>query len=431
MQSTPGNLALLRNSSHMAETLIPSEIIKLASEVNHKIQLGEEIFNLTIGDFNPAIFPIPKELEDAIIKAYQSGHTNYPAANGMVELRKILSSSILNKLGLDYSPDEILVSGGARPLIYAIYKTILDKGDLVLFPVPSWNNNHYCHLSEACGQALEVSAAQNFMPTAADIKPFIEKATLIALCSPQNPTGTVFAKDTLLEICQLVKQENIRRSGNQKPLYIMYDQIYWELTFGDTRHYDPVSLEPALRDYVIYVDGLSKVFAATGVRVGWSFGPKKLIDQMRAILSHIGAWAPKAEQMATASFLQNTEAVQAYLNWFKPEIHYRLSALYDGIIKLKNDSYPIDIINPQAAIYLTVQCPWKGKTVKGSKVLETQQMVTAFILDTCKIAIVPFKAFGSSDDSDWYRISVGTLEKDHIDSIISGFKKGMDQLEDS
>lgn len=133
MQATTGNLALLRNSSHMAETLIPSEIIKLASEVNHKIQLGEEIFNLTIGDFNPAIFPIPKELEEAIIKAYQSGHTNYPAANGMAELRKILSTVIHNKLGLDYSPDEILVSGGARPLIYAIYKTLLDKGDLVLF----------------------------------------------------------------------------------------------------------------------------------------------------------------------------------------------------------------------------------------------------------------------------------------------------------
>lgn len=73
--------------------------------------------------------------------------------------------------------------------------------------------------------------------------------------------------------------------------------------------------------------------------------------------------------------------------------------------------FPIDIINPQAAIYLTVQCPWKGKSVNGSNVLETQQMVTAFLLDTCKIAIVPFKAFGSSDDSDWYRISVGTLEK--------------------
>lgn len=431
MQATTGNLALLRNSSHMAETLIPSEIIKLASEVNHKIQQGEEIFNLTIGDFNPAIFPIPKELEAAIIKAYQCGHTNYPAANGMAELRKILSTVIHKKLGLDYSSDEILVSGGARPLIYAIYKTLLDKGDLVLFPVPSWNNNHYCHLSEAYGQALEVSAAQNFMPTAADIKPFIEKATLIALCSPQNPTGTVFARETLLEICQMVKKENERRAGNQKPLYIMYDQIYWELTFGETKHYDPVSLEPALRNYVIYVDGLSKVFAATGVRVGWSFGPKKLIDQMRAILSHIGAWAPKAEQMATAWFLQNKEAVQAYLDWFKPEIHHRLTALYDGILKLKNMGFPIDIINPQAAIYLTVQCPWKGKSVNGSKVLETQQMVTAFLLDTCKIAIVPFKAFGSSDDSDWYRISVGTLEKDHVDAIVSGFQKGMEQLEAS
>ncbi len=412
----------------MAETLIPSEIIKLASEVHHKIQSGEEIFNLTIGDFNPDIFPIPKALEAEIIAAYQAGHTNYPAANGMLELRNALSKNIQNKLGLQYSADEILVSGGARPLIYAIYKTLIDKGDLVLFPVPSWNNNHYCHLSEASGQALEVSAEQNFMPTAADLKPFIEKATLIALCSPQNPTGTVFTKDQLAEICQLVKQENVRRNGHQKPLYLMYDQIYWELCFGTTQHVNPVSLEPALRDYVIYVDGLSKMFAATGVRVGWSFGPKKIMDQMRAILSHIGAWAPKAEQMATAAFLENQSAVTEYLDWFKPEIHYRLKGLFEGIQELKKQGYPIDVIHPQAAIYLTVRCPWAGKKINGSVELNSQQKVTAYLLDICKIAIVPFKAFGSSDDSDWYRISVGTLEKEHIQSIVNGFKLGMDQL---
>jgi aspartate aminotransferase len=428
MQLQESSISEHKSLSTMAENLIPSEIIKLAAEVNQKIQSGEQVFNLTIGDFNPSIFPIPKGLETNIINAYKAGHTNYPAANGIVELRRSVSEEITKSQGLHYSPDEILVSGGARPLIYAIYKTLLDSGDVVIYPVPSWNNNHYCHLSQAHGIALEVTAAQNFMPTANDLAPHIGKATLIALCSPQNPTGTVFSKEALTEICQLVLAENKRRAGKKKPVYIMYDQIYSELTFNGAVHYDPVGLVPELRDFVIYVSGISKIFAATGVRVGWAFGPKKLIDKMRAILSHIGAWAPKAEQLATAQFLKDQNAVNDFMNWFKPEIYTRLSGLFEGISNLKNQSYPIDVIYPHAAIYLTVKCPWTQKQTSKSVILKDQSMVTDYILNFCKVAMVPFNAFGSSNDSEWYRISVGTMKTEEIDLIVTALRNGMDQL---
>ncbi len=417
-----------KSLSKMAENLIPSEIIKLATEVNQKIQSGEHIFNLTIGDFNPKIFPIPKALESNILKAYQAGHTNYPAANGILELRQSVSEEILKSQNLHYTPDEILVSGGARPLIYAIYKTLIDPGDVILFPVPSWNNNHYSHLSQGVGIALEVTAEQNFMPTADDLSEHIGKATLIALCSPQNPTGTVFSKEALTDICDLVIAENKRRAGIKKPVYIMYDQIYSDLTFNGAVHYDPVGLRPEIRDHVIYVSGISKIFAATGVRVGWAFGPRKIIDKMRAILSHVGAWAPKAEQVATAQFLKDHAAVDEFMNWFKPEIYQRLFGLFDGISNLKKENYPIDVIYPHAAIYLTVKCPWtQFKTAQGV-VLTDQMMVTDYILNYCKVAIVPFNAFGSSVDSEWYRISVGTMKSDEIDLIVTALKNGMDQL---
>ena len=110
--------------SLMAENLIGSEIIKLATEINEKIKNGERIFNYTIGDFDPGIFPIPKELTQAIVDAYQTHHTNYPVANGMPELRKAVSSLLHDRLQLDYSPDEILIAGGARPLIYGTYVTL-------------------------------------------------------------------------------------------------------------------------------------------------------------------------------------------------------------------------------------------------------------------------------------------------------------------
>ena len=150
--------------SEMAETLIGSEIIKLAQEIGEKIRKGERIYNYTIGDFDPKIFPIPAELNSAIIKAYEQRHTNYPAANGMPALREVVADFIKDHQGLAYRPDEILISGGARPLIYATYVTILDPGDSVIFPVPSWNNNHYCHLSRVKPIYVETRPEHNFMP---------------------------------------------------------------------------------------------------------------------------------------------------------------------------------------------------------------------------------------------------------------------------
>jgi aspartate aminotransferase len=119
--------------AEMAETLIGSEIIKQANEVNEKIKNGQPIYNLTIGDFDPKVFPIPTALLDEIILAYQDGHTNYPMANGMPDLRKAVSHFLKVKQRLDYSTDEILISGGSRPLIYAVYKTLIDPGDKVVF----------------------------------------------------------------------------------------------------------------------------------------------------------------------------------------------------------------------------------------------------------------------------------------------------------
>ncbi|MCE9540654.1 MAG: aminotransferase class I/II-fold pyridoxal phosphate-dependent enzyme, partial [Bacteroidetes bacterium] len=260
--------------SKLAENIIGSEIIKLAAEVNEKIKKGEKIYNLTIGDFNPKVFPIPAELKQAIIAAYENDQTNYPAADGMPELRQAVSKLLKERGNLDFKTDEIVIAGGARPIIYAIFRALVDAGDTVVFPVPSWNNNHYTYLNNAKQVLLETSPSTNFMPTAADLKPHISSANLIALCSPLNPTGTTFRKKDLEEICDLILAENsLRTVKGTKPVYLMYDQIYWALTHGATKHFDPVSLRPEMKNYTVFVDGISKSLAATGVRVGWAMGP--------------------------------------------------------------------------------------------------------------------------------------------------------------
>lgn len=414
--------------SELAENLIGSEIIKLAGEIREKINQGENIYNFTIGDFNPKIFPIPNEYKKEILTAYENDETNYPEANGMLPLRKSVSQFLKNRMGVNYSENEILISGGARPIIYAIYQTIVDKGDKVLFPVPSWNNNHYTFLSNGNSITLETKAENNFMPTAEEIKPHIQDISLIAICSPLNPTGTVFSKEGLKEICDLVVAENKRRPAGSKPVYLMYDQIYWVLTYGETKHYDPVSLCPEIRDYTIYVGGVSKCFAATGVRVGWAFGPSRVIDKMKSILSHIGAWAPKAEQMATANYLNNEKAVDEFLVSFKEEILFRLEGFYQVFSKLKSEGFSVNAIAPQAAIYLTVQIDLKGYTTEKGDLLKNTADVTSYILSEAKIALVPFSAFGSEKDDCWFRLSVGTSKRSDIETVYAQLKNALGKL---
>lgn len=414
--------------SALAEHIIGSEIIKLAAEVNEKIRQGERIYNFTIGDFNPQEFPVPEELKAFIQDEYGRNQTNYPAADGVPELRKAVSRLLKERGGLAYSPDEILIAGGARPLIYSIFRTLVDPGDKVLFGTPSWNNNHYSYLNAAQQVVVETQAAQHFMPEAKDLAPHLPKAALLALCSPQNPTGTTFTKQSLSEICELVLEENRKRSDEQKPLYLMYDQIYWALTQEGIRHYDPVSLFPEMKAYTVYVDGISKSLSATGVRVGWGFGPKPIIDKMKAILSHIGAWAPKAEQVATARYLERLDLYDAFVATQRFKINERLNGIYKGLMQLKAEGFAVDAVRPQAAIYLTVQFALKGKTKADGQRLESSRAVTAYLLNEAKLAIVPFYAFGSSEHSDWYRLSVGTCSLSDIPEMLSQLRSALSKL---
>jgi len=414
--------------SHLSETLIGSEIVKLGNAISERVRLGEKIYNFTIGDFNPSIFPIPQELENEIIDAYKHNFTNYPPADGIPELRNAVSTFLKEREGIEYANNEILIAAGGRPLIYTIFKAIVDKGDKVIYAVPSWNNNHYVHMNEAEHCLIEATPENNFMPLAKDIAPHLAGATLLCLCSPQNPTGTTFSQEELEKICDLVLEENKKRGEGDKKLYVLYDQMYWTLTFGNIQHFNPISLRPEMKEYTVFVDGISKVFAATGVRVGWSLGPAFIIGKMKAILSHIGAWAPMAEQKATAKYLLQSENVDRYLVHFKAEIEERLRRIYQGFINLKNEGFSVDAVSPQAAIYLTIKFDLAGKTIKDGKKLETQSDVTDYLLSQAKLAVVPFYAFGAEKHSPWYRLSVGTCVKDEIDEMLGKLKEALQKL---
>ncbi len=415
--------------SQLAATLIGSEIIKIAGEVNEMKSKGVQVANLTIGDFDSNVYPIPDELKQYIVKAYAENQTNYPPADGVMALRESVSRFLKDRMGLEYAAkNEILISGGSRPLIYGTFLSIVDPGDKVIFPIPSWNNNHYAHLLSAQSVALPVSADNNFLPTAEDLAPHVKGAALIAVCSPLNPTGTMFSKEALLAICELIVAENKSRKAGEKPLYFMYDQMYAHLTYGGHEHVNPVSLMPEMRDYTIFIDGSSKCFAATGVRVGWGFGPAEVMDKMKAIVGHMGAWAPKAEQVAMSRYLDQKEAVDTFLASFKEKIKSSLDALYNGIIALKNEGFKVDAIEPMGALYLSLKIDYLGKTTPDGKILNTSADLNFYLIKEANVALVPFSSFGTNDGLCWFRASVGACSKEEIVSKLPALREALLKL---
>ena len=399
----------------MVSGLVGSEILRIAGEVRALAAKGQPVLNLTVGDFAPKQFRIPRPLEQAIARALAAGQTNYPPSDGMPELKQAVAGFYREALALDYPQDGILVAGGARPLIYALFRAVLNPGDKVVFPVPSWNNNHYCHLAGGEGLAVETSAETGFQPTAESLAPHLTDARLLALNSPLNPAGTGFASEQLRAIAQLVVDENRRRGPAAKPLFLIYDQIYWLLADSSAPHRTPVELVPEVAPYTLIVDGISKAFAATGLRVGWAVGPPFLISRMKDFLGHVGAWAPRPEQVATAEIFADPALVYALSGSVREGINLRLAELDRGLRQLAAKGFPVRHLPPTGALYLSVHFDLIGRNER----LGNNRAVRQYLLEQAGFAIVPFHAFGTRDDNGWFRLSVGAIGIDEIAPAIA------------
>lgn len=405
--------------STLAQGLIGSEVLKIASEVRALMSSGRSVANLTVGDFSPTEFRIPPLLESLIARNLADGQTNYPPSDGTLELRKAVIELFRDELGLTYPLDATLIAGGSRPIIYAAYAAVVDRGDKVLYPTPSWNNNHYTYLTGGVPVELVVGADTNFMPTAEMIRPHVRDVRLIAVCTPLNPTGTVMAKSDVEGIARLVVEENERRAATgERPLFLLWDQVYWMLTFGENKHWAPPQVVPESAAYTIFVDGISKAFAATGLRVGWTVAPPAVTARMRDIIGHVGAWAPKAEQLAVASFLRQKDEIAAFHDGMIRELRLRLDALYDGFMAMRRDGLPVNAIAPQGAIYLSAQFDLLER-------FGTNEAIRRFLLEEAGFAVVPFQAFGLKREDGWFRLSAGAVSLQDIEEGLQRVRRAL------
>jgi aspartate aminotransferase len=269
------------------------------------------------------------------------------------------------------------------------------------------------------------TAEDDFLPTRAQLEPLVPGARMLVLNSPLNPSGTAFTADALAEICDLVLEENARRGPGERPLYLLYDQVYWMLTFGTTRHVNPVSLRPEIRDYTVFVDGISKAFASTGVRVGWTVAPTDVTKRMASIVGHLGAWAPRAEQIAVARLLRDRPTIEAYHATMLRGVYDRLEALYQGILALRERGYPVEAVRPMGAIYLSARFELHGAVTPNGKTLATNDDIRQYLLEAAGVAVVPFQAFGLGEESGWFRLSVGAISKEEIPATLGRLERAL------
>ena len=418
-----------RSLSERARGLIGSEILKIAAQIRELTAAGQEVLDLTVGDFNPGYFPIPEPMMRALQRALEAGETNYPPSNGLAALREAVSEFTARRFGTRYPADAVLIGSGARPILYGAYRTVLDPGDRVVYPVPSWNNNHYCWMAAADGVPLATRPEHGFQPTLEQLAPHLGTARMICLNSPLNPTGTVIEREPLCAILESVVEENARRTREgRRHLFLLHDQVYSLLVFGATRHHMPATVLPESAPWVISLDGISKGFAATGLRVGWLLAAPELTQRMKNYLGHVGAWAPRAEQLAVAAFLNDEAEVDRFLGDMVRRVEERLTALHRGFTRLKEQGYPVDCISPQGAIYLSLRLTLVGRSVGGAR-LDSNEAIRRLLLERAGIAIIPFQAFGLAEDSGWFRLSVGAVTLEEIEAALPRLKAVLDEVD--
>jgi aspartate aminotransferase len=193
----------------------------------------------------------------------------------------------------------------------------------------------------------------------------------------------------------------------------MYDQIYWVLTYGGAKHVTPEGLVPEMAPYTVFVDGISKAFAATGLRVGWGVGPPSIISRMKDLIGHTGAWAPRPEQVASARFLEAAPAMDRYLTEMRRAADSRLETLHQGLMELRARGLPVSDIAPQGAIYLSVRFDLIGR--KG---IRSNEDIRELLLKKAGFGVVPFQAFGLEDETGWFRCSVGAVSEAEIREVL-------------
>ncbi len=370
----------------------PSATIAVSQKARELKAKGKDVISLGAGEPD---FDTPENIKKAAIDAITRGETKYTPVSGIPELRKAIAAKFKRENGLDYTPEQTIVGTGGKQILFNALMATLNPGDEVIIPAPYWVS--YPEIVALCGATpvtVETTMDNQFKLQAADLEAAITpKTKWLILNMPSNPTGAAYSESEIKALTDVLLKH--------PQVWILTDDMYEHLVYGDFKFMTPAQVEPKLYDRTLTMNGVSKAYSMTGWRIGYAAGPLELIKAMDMV---------QGQQTSGASSISQWAAVEA-LNGPQDFIE-KNKAIFQGrrdlVVSMLNQANGISCPTPEGAFYVYPSCAGLiGKTTPSGKVIETDEDFVSELLEAEGVAVVHGSAFGLGPN---FRISYATSE---------------------
>lgn len=376
------------NLSKKAGNISPSITLSITAKANELKAQGVDVVSFGAGepDFNT-----PQNIINAAIKAMQDGKTKYTPAGGILELKKTICKKFKEDNGLDYTTDQITISTGAKQCLANVFMAILNLGDEILIPIPYWvSYPELVKLADGVPVFVETLKENNYKYTIEDLEKAVsDKTKAILINSPNNPTGTIYNREELIEIAEFAKKHE---------LLIISDEIYEKLIYDGEKHISIASLSEDAFERTVVINGVSKTYAMTGWRLGYMAASKEITKLMTSIQSHMTSNVNTIAQYAAIEALNGPIED---LNTMVKEFERRRNFMVDRLSKIDG----VSIIKPSGAFYIMVNISSYFNTIFKGEEIKNSLDFSRVLLDEEKVAVIPGAGFGLDE---YIRLSYAT-----------------------
>ncbi len=392
--------------SNRLQRLAPSATLAMSQKSSEMKAQGLDVINMSVGepDFNT-----PDHIKEAGKKAIDDNYSRYSPVTGYADLRKAISEKLKRENGLDYGVNEIVVSNGAKQSVCNTIMALVNSGDEVIVPAPYWVS--YPQMAKLAGGVpviVEAGFAQNFKMTPEQLEAAITpKTKLLILCSPSNPTGSVYTKEELRGLAEVIKRHD--------DVFVLADEIYEHINY--VGKHESIAQFDGMKERTIVVNGVSKAYAMTGWRIGYIAAPEWIAKGCNKLQGQYTSGPCSVSQMAAvAAYVASQDCVE--------EMRKAFERRRDLIVSLAKDIPGLEVNVPQGAFYLFPKCSsFFGKT-DGERVVANSSDFAMYLLEKAHVATVGGDAFG---DGECFRMSYATSE-DNIKEAMSRIKKALAAL---
>lgn len=392
--------------SNRLNRLAPSATLAMSQKSSEMKAQGIDVINLSVGepDFNT-----PDAIKEAAKKAIDENYSRYSPVPGYPELRKAIVAKLKKENGLDYTMNEILVSNGAKQSVCNTVMALVNEGEEVIIPAPYWVS--YPQMAKLAGATpvfVNAGFEQNFKMTPEQLEEAITpKTRLLILCSPSNPTGSVYSKEELKGLADV-----ILRHDN---LYVLADEIYEHINY--VGHHESIAQFPGMKERSIIVNGVSKAYAMTGWRIGYIAAPEWIVKGCNKLQGQYTSGPCSVSQKAAeAAYTLPQDCVETMRQAFERR--------RDLIVSLAKDIPGLEVNQPQGAFYLFPKCcSFYGKS-DGTRTVNNSTDLAMYLLEVGHVATVGGDAFG---DPDCFRMSYATSD-DNIREAMRRIKEALERL---